>query len=70
LLSESIILLLRQLKKFLALSIGNSHPSVIFVCIDCVGPTLTAWQSSGGLWHQTRWLRVCSSVTDWQSSRL
>jgi len=42
--------------------------TVLYIYVAGWSPT--AWQSSGGLWHKTRWLRVCSSVTDWQSSRL
>jgi len=34
------------------------------------GTTPEAWQSSGGLWHNTRWRWVCSCITDWQPSRV
>ena len=49
---------------------------VFLVCLNisynCTvsGSTFDAWQSPGGLWHTTRWRRVCSRVTDGRPSSL
>ena len=47
-------------------SLVAAHP----LLVHCAGSTPSARQSSGWLWHKTRWLSLCSGFTEWQSSRL